>query len=191
MRLHLERDGPTVADVHDTRVLADAGQHARAHLVSRGLAEVAQVHLGRLVGAVLAPHHRVHRQLGAGGPAAEDLANPLVLVVLEAQLVERLRLVGGGVRMFDGVHHVGPRARSGDSHAQQSKELTAAEQSGTCGVGRIEQFDGQFGERDIERSPKGRQGGEHRQALAAAGIAFKRNEQRGVIRGGPPFLAQR
>src|SRR5262249_21295129 len=84
VRLHLEGDGPAVADVDHAGVLADAGQHAGAHLVGGGLTEVAQVHLGRLVRAVLAPHHRVHRQLGVGGPTAQDVANPLVLVVFEA-----------------------------------------------------------------------------------------------------------
>ena len=34
------------------------------------LGELLEVHLGGLVGAVLAPHHRVHRQLRAGRPAA-------------------------------------------------------------------------------------------------------------------------
>ncbi len=83
--LDLEGDGPAVADVDDAGVLTDAGQHAGAHLVGGGLTEVAQVHLRGLVGAVFAPHHRVHGQLGVGGAAAQDLANPLVLVVLEAE----------------------------------------------------------------------------------------------------------
>ena len=66
VRFDLEGDGPAVADVDHAGVLADAGQHRSAHLLGGGLAEVAQVHLRRLVGAVLAPHHRVHRQLGVG-----------------------------------------------------------------------------------------------------------------------------
>ena len=107
VRLDLEGDGPAVADVDDAGVLADAGQHAGAHLVGGGLAEVAQVHLGRLVGAVLAPHHRVHGQLGVGRPAAQDVADPLVLVVFETQLAERLRLVRGGRGVLDGIGRVG------------------------------------------------------------------------------------
>ena len=61
------------------------------------------MHLRGLVGAVLAPHHRVHRQFGVGGPAAEDVADPLVLVVLEAEFAEGLGVVGGGRRVLDRV----------------------------------------------------------------------------------------
>ena len=111
VRFDLERDRPAVADVDDARVLADARQHRCAHLLGGGLAEVAQVHLGGLVGAVLAPHHRVHRQLGVGRAAAEDLADPLVLVVLEAEFAERLRLVGSGCGVLDGVDHLGEPGR--------------------------------------------------------------------------------
>ena len=116
MRFHLEGHGPTVADVDDAGVLADTGEHAGAHLVGGGLTEVAQVHLRRFVRAVLAPHHRVHRQLGVGWPAAQDLADPLIFVVFEAQLTKRLRLVGGGRGVLDAVDGVGACARPGDSH---------------------------------------------------------------------------
>lgn len=34
---------------------------------------------------MLGPHDGVHGELGAGGPAAEDLDDPLVLVLLQAQ----------------------------------------------------------------------------------------------------------
>ena len=86
--LHLEGGRPAVADVDDAGVLADAREHPVAHRLGGGLAEVAQMHLRGLVGAVLAPHHRVHRQFGVGGPTAEDLADPLVLVVLEAEFAD-------------------------------------------------------------------------------------------------------
>ena len=118
VRLDLERDGPAVADVDDAGVLADAGQHAGAHLVGGGLAEIAQVHLGGLVGAVFAPHHRVHGQLGVGGPAAQDVANPLVLVVFEAELAKRLRLFRCGGGMFDGVIHLGAPGCARSSRGQ-------------------------------------------------------------------------
>ncbi len=104
VRLDLERDGPAVADVDHAGVLADAREHRGAHGLGGGLAEVAQVHLGGLVGAVLAPHHRVHGQLGVGGTAAEDLADPLVLVVLQPKLAKGLRLIGGGGGGLDGVN---------------------------------------------------------------------------------------
>src|SRR5205807_2682851 len=104
VRLHLEGRRPAVADVHDAGVLADARKHRLTHLLRGGLAEVAQMHLGRLVGAVFAPHHRVHGQLGVGGPTPEDLAYPLVLVVLQAEFTKRLRLLGSGGGAVDGVY---------------------------------------------------------------------------------------
>ena len=65
-----------------------------AHLVGDLLAELPEVHLGGLVGAVLAPHHGVHRQLGAGRATAEDLADLGVLVGLEPELRPGLLAVG-------------------------------------------------------------------------------------------------
>ncbi len=91
VRLDLEGDGEVVGDLDHAGVLADAGEQPVGR--RRLLPELAQVHLARLVRAVLAPHDRVHRQLGLGRPAAEDLADPLVLVVLQAQLAVRLLLV--------------------------------------------------------------------------------------------------
>ncbi len=98
--LDLERHGVALADVEDTGVLADAGQCLADRRLLRDLTELLEVHLGRLVGAVLAPHHRVHRQLGAGRAATEDLADPGVLVGLQAQLGPRLLAlrVGRGPR---------------------------------------------------------------------------------------------
>jgi len=43
--LHLEGDGPAVADVHHAGVLAHADHQALAHLVGGALTEGAQVHL--------------------------------------------------------------------------------------------------------------------------------------------------
>ena len=115
VRLDFEGDRPAVADVDDAGVLADAGQHAGPHLLGGGLAEVPQVHLGRLVGAVLAPHHRVHGQLGVGRPAPQDVADPLILVVFETEFAERLRLVGGGRGPLDGIDRVSEPRRHEDS----------------------------------------------------------------------------
>ena len=111
VRLNLEGGRPAVADVDDARVLADARQHRSPHRLGGGLTEVAQVHLGGLVGAVLAPHHRVHGQLGIRGPTAEDLAYPLVLVVLQAEFTERLRLLGSGGGVVNSVKGVGELRR--------------------------------------------------------------------------------
>jgi hypothetical protein len=100
VRLDLERDGVAVADVDDAGVLADADQQCVA---VREVAELPQVHLARLVGAVLAPHDRVHRQLGGGRAAAEDVADALVLVGLQAQLGPGLLVIGRLPGPFDGV----------------------------------------------------------------------------------------
>ena len=105
VRLDLEGDRPALADVDDAGVLAHADHEVLLHLVRDLLAELAQVDLARLVGAVLGPHHRVHRELAARGAAAEDLADPRVLVGLEAERRVRLLLLGGGLRHLDGVEH--------------------------------------------------------------------------------------
>jgi hypothetical protein len=107
--LDLERDGVPLADVDHAGVLADAGQHLARAITEGGLlrdlGELPQVHLGGLVGAVLAPHHGVHRQLAAGGTTAEDLLDPGVLVGLEPELGPRLLAVGVLLREGDGVEH--------------------------------------------------------------------------------------
>ena len=103
--LRLERDGVALPDVDDTGVLADARQERAARGVLAEFAELLQVHLRGLVGAVLRPHHRVHRQLGAGGAAAEDLPDTCVLVVLPAERRVRLLQVGGFQCMSHGVCH--------------------------------------------------------------------------------------
>ncbi len=101
VRLDLEGDRVALADVDDTGVLADADEQG----VGPGglLAELAQVHLAALVRAVLGPHHGVHGQLRAGGAAAEDLHDPLVLVLLQAQLGPGQLDVGGRGRVLDRV----------------------------------------------------------------------------------------
>ena len=73
MGLDLERHGPVVADVHHARVLADAHHEVLLHGLGGLLAELLEVHLGRLVGAVLRPHHGVHRELRGRGAAAEEV----------------------------------------------------------------------------------------------------------------------
>ena len=105
VRLDLEGHRVALADVEDAGVLADAGQHLADRGLLGQLAELLEVDLGGLVGAVLAPHHRVHRQLRGGGTAAEDLADPGVLVGLQAEIGPGLlavRVLGGD---GDGVQH--------------------------------------------------------------------------------------
>ena len=103
VRLDLERHGPAVAQVGDTGVLADAHEHVLLHLLGHLFAELAQVVLGGLVGAVLAPHHGVHGQLGAGGAAAQDLDDLVELVLLQAQLGPGELHVRGLGRVLHGV----------------------------------------------------------------------------------------
>ena len=103
VRLDAERHRVAAADVHHAGILADAGENLRGHLLSHGLAEIAQVHLGRLVGAVLRPHHRVDRQLRIRRTAAQNLADAGILVVLEAQRGIRLFLLRRRLRGLDGV----------------------------------------------------------------------------------------
>ena len=66
VRLDLEGDRIALADVDDAGVLADAGEGLAERRLLRDLGELLEVHLGGLVGAVLAPHDGVHRQLRAG-----------------------------------------------------------------------------------------------------------------------------
>ncbi len=145
--LDLERDCPAVTDVDDAGVLTDTGQHVGAHLVGGGLAEVSEVDLGGLVRAVLAPHHRVHRQFGVRGTAAQDLLDACVFVVLETELLERLSGIGISRCVRDGIDLVsrhwrvvpslresrGKPARSGTPRMCPTKERAGGQ---SIGVGR-------------------------------------------------------
>ena len=99
--LDLEGHRPPVADVHHSGVLADADQQRVRR--RRLLTELAQMDLAGLVGAVFAPHDRVHRQLARRGPATQDLPDPVVLIGLEAQLGVRLISLRGVPRGIDRV----------------------------------------------------------------------------------------
>ncbi|OIQ79797.1 hypothetical protein GALL_384550 [mine drainage metagenome] len=111
--LDLERDGPAVADVDDARVLADADEQVLLHRRRRLVAERAEVHLRGLVRAVLGPHHRVHRELGRGRAAAEEVVDLLILLGLETELRVGHLLVGSGLGIRDGVEGHGLGGRSG------------------------------------------------------------------------------
>ena len=118
MAFHAEGHRVAAADVHHAGVLADAGEDLRGHLLGHGLAEVAQVRLGGLVGAVLGPHDGVQRQLRVGRPAAQNRLDLGVLVVLQPQLGVRLLELRGVEGVVDGVvvhSHFGSTLRSSKS----------------------------------------------------------------------------
>ena len=79
--LDLEGHCQSVADPDDSGVVADTGHHAVA---ARG--QGLQKRLGALVGAVLAPHHAEHGQLGVVWLAAELLSDDVHLLVRHTQL---------------------------------------------------------------------------------------------------------
>ncbi len=118
--LDLEGDRVALADVDDAGVLADAGQHLAGDGLLGNLGELLEVHLRALVGAVLAPHHRVHRQLGARRAAAEDLADPLVLVGLQAEVGPGLLVLGVVLGDGDGVEMDLGGGADGLGHERQS-----------------------------------------------------------------------
>ncbi len=103
VRLGLEGHRPPLTDVDDPGVLADPGEGLAEWGLAGQVTETAQVHLGGLVAAVLGPHDRVHRQLGTRGTPVEDLADALVLVLLEAEVGPRLAGLRGGRGVGDGV----------------------------------------------------------------------------------------
>jgi hypothetical protein len=94
VRLGLERHGVALADVDHTGVLADADQQDVLRFGRYFLAELAQVDLARLVGAMLAPHDGVHGQFTGRRPPAEDVFDPCVLVLLDPEFGERQHEVG-------------------------------------------------------------------------------------------------
>ena len=69
-----------VADIHDAGVLARADEHAFP-----GRRQALEVDARRLVGAVLGPHDRIHRQLEVVRLAAEDAADVVELGVGEPE----------------------------------------------------------------------------------------------------------
>ena len=92
MALDADGDGDAVAGVDHAGVLPRADEDARPF--GR---QPPQVEPGRLVGAVLAPHHGVEGELEVVGRAAQDLADGLELVVGQAE-----RPVQGLLAQFGG-----------------------------------------------------------------------------------------
>ena len=122
--LDLEGDGPALADVDDAGVLPHADHEALLHLVRYLVAEAAQVDLGGLVRAVLAPHDGVHRQLTACGAPAEDLLDPRVLVGLEPERRVRLLLLRRRQGVLNGVCN-------GGAHAAVLQEIAGCRGTGS------------------------------------------------------------
>src|SRR5437870_4900666 len=78
--LHLERDGPAVADIHHTCVFfAGLDQN-----ICPGGRKLLQFSLRIFVRAMLAPHDRENSQLGKVRFATEDFFDPLELLPSEA-----------------------------------------------------------------------------------------------------------
>ena len=93
---HLEDDGLPIADVDDAGVLAGTADHP-----GRLGGQLAQPLLRRLVGAVLAPHHREDAEFGDVGLAAEHVEDLSILVSRQAVLRDH---VGGNVGGEGPVH---------------------------------------------------------------------------------------
>ncbi len=101
VRLDLEGDGEAVSDIDRAGVLARADEDVPA--LGR---QAAQELLGVLVGAVLGPHQRQHRELDVAGFATQAGDDQFVLVVGEPELPV-FGLGTGGQR----AHASGPRWR--------------------------------------------------------------------------------
>ena len=95
MRLDLEGAAPSVADIDNARVFARSLHDAIAFC-----RQPFQMHFGRFVGAVLAPHNRVDSEFGEAWHAAEGGEDALVFVRGDAVLRQQLRgdLSGRGGR---------------------------------------------------------------------------------------------
>src|SRR5208282_3182322 len=84
VRFDFEGAGPSIANVDDARVLARPLYNAPA---ARG--QAFQMHAGRFIGAMLAPHHAENSQFGDGRlTPAEKLLDLLVFFRREAVLAD-------------------------------------------------------------------------------------------------------
>ena len=110
--LDADRHRKAVADVDHARALTGPDEHPR-----RLGGEAAEVALGRLVRAVLRPHHRVHGELELGGFPAEQLDDGNQLVVGHTQFAVQTGAEGRGDR---GLHGPGPRRERFGAHDVRS-----------------------------------------------------------------------
>src|SRR5258705_1496103 len=86
VRFHFECRGQTIPDIDYTRVFAGSLQYLRA--ASR---QAAQMHLARLVRAVLTPHHAEDAQLGEVRFAPKNFLDARVLFIGEAVFSREFR----------------------------------------------------------------------------------------------------
>ena len=126
VRFDLEGDRVPLADVHHSGVVADAReQRVRRRRLGR---ELPQVHLGGLVGAVLAPHDRVQGQFGAGRATSEGVHDLLVLGLRQAQLGKGLRQTSRAGRPRHRVRlRSWPRSPRGDHRGEAKKPRPSAD----------------------------------------------------------------
>jgi len=94
MTLNFEGDSPTFTDVDNPGVFSHSHQQVFRHRRGDFLPKLAQVDFRRLVGAVLAPHDRIHGELAGGGPAPQYFFNQGVLIIFEPQGLVGLVFVG-------------------------------------------------------------------------------------------------
>ena len=123
VRLDLERNRPAVADRDRARVLARAHQHPLA-LGRQAPQQLARV----LVGAVLGPQQREHRQLDVVGLALQQLDDPFVLGVGEPELA--VPGLGDGQRVP--VQRITSRSIAAPHVGFQSGQAGASSASGAC-----------------------------------------------------------
>ena len=80
MRFDADCSSNTVAHIDNTGIFARTDEHPRGF--GR---ESLEMNARRLIGAVLGPHHRKHRQLKVVGVAVEDLADVFVFGVSQSE----------------------------------------------------------------------------------------------------------
>jgi len=91
VRLDLERDGDTVADVNDAGIFLARADEDLGRLGGEGLEQ----RLGVFVAAMLAPHHGKDAELGVARRAAEDFHGVGVFFRREVVLGNQLWGDGG------------------------------------------------------------------------------------------------
>ena len=125
--LDLERDPQPAADIDDAGVLAGSHQHRGP--IGR---QPSQELLGVLVGAVLGPHQRQHRQLGVARRTIQQRDDQRVLVVGQPECA---------VAFVGDAHYAATPARSSTSvridsnrHSPSTEPVSASTACSGCGI---------------------------------------------------------